>query len=73
MLVHGVTFSYGNPHIVCSDDWIKRNGFRPGTGAWRRATQWEKGRADRLAGEPCKSANGGYLEGWYSVRVKGAF
>lgn len=32
-----------------------------------RAEHWDKGRADRLAGLPCRSANGAYLEGWYSV------
>lgn len=33
----------------------------------RRAKEWQKGRDDRLAGQPCRSANGAYLEGWYSV------
>jgi hypothetical protein len=37
-----------------------------GSREWHRAKQWELGRADRLAGEPCKSANGAYLEGWYA-------
>lgn len=32
-----------------------------------RAKEWQKGRDDRLAGQPCRSANGAYLEGWYSV------
>ena len=32
-----------------------------------RANQWEQGRADRLAGKPCSSANGAHLEGWYSI------
>ncbi len=35
-----------------------------------RAKQWSIGRLDRLNGEPCKSANGAYLEGWYSVEPK---
>lgn len=32
-----------------------------------RAQQWDLGRADRMAGLPCRSPNGAYLEGWYSV------
>lgn len=32
----------------------------------RRSRQWEKGRADRLAGKPCVSNDGAYLEGWYN-------
>ena len=32
-----------------------------------RLKQWNIGRADRLAGKPCGSTNGAYLEGWYSV------
>lgn len=31
------------------------------------ATQFDQGRADRIAGKPCRSANGSYLDGWYSV------
>lgn len=31
-----------------------------------RAKHWEKGRQDRLSGQPCLSANGAYLEGWHS-------
>lgn len=29
--------------------------------------QFDRGREDRVAGRPCRSANGGYLAGWYSV------
>ena len=32
-----------------------------------RAKHWDAGRADRLSGQPCRSANGEYLECWYSV------
>jgi hypothetical protein len=28
---------------------------------------FQKGRADRVLGLPCRSANGAYLDGWYSV------
>lgn len=31
------------------------------------AKEFDRGRADRIAGEPCRSANGSYLNGWYSV------
>lgn len=31
-----------------------------------RASEWERGRCDRLAGQPCRSASGPYLEGWYN-------
>ncbi len=27
---------------------------------------FQEGRKDRMAGQPCKSANGAYLNGWYS-------
>lgn len=33
----------------------------------RRANQWADGRRARLAGLPCSSTNGAWLEGWYSV------
>ena len=33
----------------------------------RKSSEFEQGRADRLAGKPCGSANGAYLDGWYSV------
>lgn len=32
-----------------------------------RSKFWTEGRQDRLDGKPCRSANGAYLEGWYSV------
>lgn len=32
-----------------------------------RLHQWEIGRRDRIDGFPCKSTNGAYLEGWYSI------
>ena len=35
--------------------------------AHHRSKTWEIGRADRLAGKPCLSTDGAYLEGWYSV------
>lgn len=31
------------------------------------SSKFEQGRADRIAGDPCRSANGAYLDGWYSV------
>lgn len=31
------------------------------------AKQFNQGRSDRLNGQPCKSANGDYLNGWYSI------
>lgn len=31
------------------------------------ARQFERGREDRVAGRPCRSANGRYLDVWYSV------
>lgn len=31
------------------------------------AREFEQGRADRIAGDPCQSTNGAYLDGWYSV------
>ena len=33
-------------------------------------SDFEKGRSDRLRGLPCRSANGAYLDGWYSVKNK---
>lgn len=33
----------------------------------RESIEFDQGRADRLAGRPCGSANGAYLDGWYSV------
>jgi hypothetical protein len=30
--------------------------------------EFDQGRFDRLTGNPCRSANGSYLDGWYSVR-----
>ena len=32
-----------------------------------REDYFAEGRSDRIAGKPCRSANGGYLDGWYSV------
>lgn len=32
-----------------------------------RAHWWAVGRQQRLAGLPCSSTHGAYLEGWYSV------
>lgn len=32
-----------------------------------RAKQWDLGRQARLGGLPCSSANGAWLEGWYSI------
>ena len=32
-----------------------------------QAIQFDRGREDRVAGRPCRSANGNYLNGWYSV------
>lgn len=32
-----------------------------------RAKMFDTGRQDRLTGKPCSSANGSYLDGWYSV------
>lgn len=29
--------------------------------------EYDKGRIDRLTGQPCRSSNGHYLDGWYSV------
>lgn len=34
----------------------------------QKAKHWDEGRTDALAGKPCASANGAYLEGWYSVQ-----
>jgi hypothetical protein len=31
-----------------------------------KVSQYRKGQLDRKLGEPCKSANGAYLDGWYS-------
>ena len=31
------------------------------------AKEYDKGRIDRLTGQPCRSSNGYYLNGWYSV------
>ncbi len=28
--------------------------------------RWLQGQSDRLAGKPCSSANGNYLDGWYA-------
>lgn len=33
----------------------------------QRRDHFAEGRSDRLAGLPCRSANGRYLDGWYSV------
>lgn len=30
-----------------------------------QAREFERGHADRVAGKPCRSANGDYLDGWY--------
>ena len=30
---------------------------------------WRKGLMDRLSGQPCRSANGKYLDGWYSPKL----
>ena len=32
----------------------------------RKYARWYKGQRDRLTGLPCASANGLYLDGWYS-------
>ena len=41
---------------------IPNNLVRP----MRRYTQWLQGQRDRLDGQPCRSNNGSYLDGWYS-------
>jgi len=38
-----------------------------GVNSSNTAREFERGRADRVAGEPCRSANGAYLDGWYSI------
>jgi hypothetical protein len=33
-------------------------------------TDFQHGKSDRLAGKPCASAGGAYLNGWYSPEVE---
>ena len=45
---------------VIAEKWAKVN-------LSQQAKDFNKGRKDRVAGLPCRSANGDYLDGWYSI------
>lgn len=48
----------GNPYLNSQGEGQTRKDLKD-------AEKWEEGRTDRMRGEPCKSNNGKYLEGWY--------
>jgi len=39
---------------------------KPHTSILERVRQFRMGQQDRKAGQPCKSTDGAYLDGWYS-------
>lgn len=43
-------------YVLRNEVWIQQH----------RAKMWQIGRSERLAGLPCRSTDGAYLEGWYN-------